>query len=67
MYKHHELMLSDPNLIIQLLHTDVNCNYFQFTDLIFQQIHGTAMGAAFLPTVANIFMRAILRNLSSQE
>ena len=24
-------------------------------DLIFQQIHGTAMGAAFLPTVANIF------------
>ena len=37
MHKHGQLMLFDPNLIIQLLQTNVNYNYFQFTDLIFQQ------------------------------
>ena len=61
-------MLFDPNLIIQLLQINVNYNYFQFTDLIFQQIHGTAMGAAFSPTVANIFMSVTLRKfLNTQQ
>ena len=68
MHKHRQLMLFDPNLIIQLLQTNVNYNYFQFADLTFQQIHGTAMGAAFSPTVANIYMSVILRNfLNTQQ
>ena len=68
MHKHWQLMLFDPNLIIQLLQINVNYNYFQFTDLIFQQIHGTAMGAAFSPTVANICMSVILRKfLNTQQ
>ena len=68
MHKHRQLMLFDPNLIIQLLQTNINYNYFQFADLTFQQIHGTAMGAAFSPTVANIYMSVILRNfLNTQQ
>ena len=54
-------LLFDPNLIVQLLHTNVNYNYFEFATLIFQQTTGTAMGAAFSPTIANIFMSVILR------
>ena len=68
MHKHRQLLLFDPNLIIQLLQININYNYFQFTDIIFQQIHGTAMGAAFSPTVANIFMSVTLRNfLNTQQ
>ena len=55
------LLLFDPNLIIQLLHINVNHNYFEFATLIFQQTTGTAMGTAFSPTIANIFMSVILR------
>ena len=54
MYKKRHLLLFDPNLIIQLLHTCINFNFFEFASLIFKQIKGTAMGAAFSPTVANI-------------
>ena len=57
--KRHLLMM-DPNLIIRLLHLCVNFNYFQFANIFFQQIQGTAMGAAFSPTVANIFMSVVL-------
>ncbi len=68
MHDHHHLMLFDPNLITHLLHTNINYNYFEFGNLIFQQIAGTAMGAAFSPTIANIFMSVILsRFLRTQE
>ena len=60
MFKKRHLLLADPNLVIQLLQTSINYNYFAFASLIFQQIHGTAMGAAFSPTLANIFMSVTL-------
>ena len=60
MFKKRHLLLADPYLIIQLLQTNINYNYFAFASLYFQQIHGTAMGAAFSPTVANIFMSVTL-------
>lgn len=49
-------MAFDLNLIIRLLYININYNYFTFADLVFQQIDGTAMGAAFSPTIANIFL-----------
>ncbi len=61
MHDHQHLLIFDPNLIIHLLHTNINYNYFEFANYIFQQIKGTAMGAAFSPTIANIFMSVILR------
>ena len=61
MFEHRHLILFDPNLIIRLLHLNVNHNFFNFADLTFQQIKGTAMGAAFSPSVANIYMSVSLR------
>ena len=62
MYRKTDLLISDPNLIIRLLHINVNFNYFEFVTLFFQQVKGTAMGAAFSPTVANIFLSITLQN-----
>ena len=61
MNQHRYLLPFDPNLIIRLLHANVNHNYFEFASLIFQQIKGTAMGAVFSPTAANIFMSVTIR------
>ena len=61
LHSQRHLLLFDPNLIIQLLYINVNHNYFEVATLIFQQITGTAMGTAFSPTIANIFMSVILR------
>lgn len=61
LHVHRHLLLLDPNLIIQLLQICVNYNYFEFSGFIFQQTTGTAMGAAFSPTIANIFMSVTLR------
>lgn len=58
--KHH--LLYNPNLIIRLLHTNVNYNYFNFGTLTFQQTNGTAMGASFSPTIANIFLSVTIDN-----
>ena len=44
----------------RLLHVNVNYNYFTFAGFLFQQTHGTAMGAAFSPTIANIFLSVTL-------
>ena len=62
MCEHPHLLVFDPRLIICLLHTNINYNYFTFADLTFQQTKGTAMGAAFSPTIANIYMSTILRD-----
>ena len=69
MHKHPHLLAMDPNLIARLLHININHNYFTFANFIFQQIKGTAMGAAFSPTtIANIFMSTILeRFLNTQH
>ena len=61
MVHHRHLLQFDPNMIIQLLHTNINHNYYEFASLIFQQIKGTAMGAAFSPTIANIYMSVTIR------
>ena len=61
LHSHRHLLPFDPNLIIQLLHINVNHNYFEFATFVFQQITGTAMGAAFSPTIANIFMSVMLK------
>ena len=61
LHAHRHLLLFDPNLVIRLLHINVNYNYFEFATYIFHQVTGTAMGAAFSPTIANIFMSVILR------
>ena len=67
MVDHHHLLPLDPNLIIRLLHTNINYNYFSFAHLFFQQIKGTSMGASFSPTIANIFMSHILRGFLNQQ
>ncbi len=67
MCSHQDLLMFDPNLIIRLLHANVNYNYFEFAGLTFQQTKGTAMGAAFSPTVANIFMSVIIRRFLSAQ
>ena len=61
MFEHRHLLILDPNLIIQLLYTGINFNYFEFASVVFQQIKGTAMGAAFSPTIANIYMSVTIR------
>ena len=60
MNSHQDLILFDPDLIIQLLQINVENNYFEFGGFFFKQIKGTAMGATFSLTVANIFMSVIL-------
>ena len=57
---HRDLLALDPNLIVRLLHLNMNYNYFEFAHLIFQQIKGTAMGAAFSPSIANIYMSTVV-------
>ena len=60
MQANRQLMLFDPNLIIHQLHTNIT-NSFTFASYVFQQTEGTAMGAAFSPTIANIFMPKFLQ------
>ena len=62
LHTQRHLLTFDPNFLIQLLHINVNYNYFTFGELTFQQIEGTAMGAPFSPTIANIFLSKILEN-----
>ncbi len=60
--QHHlDLLTFDPNLIMQLLNINMHNNYFEFGNFHFHQSTGIAMGAAFSPTIANIFMSALLR------
>ena len=63
----HQHLLFNPNLIVRLLDININYNYFDFAGIIFQQIKGTAMGAAFSPTVANIFLSVVLRKFLATQ
>ena len=67
MHAKSDLLLFDPNLVIKLLHVNVNFNYFEFGPFFFQQIKGTAMGAAFSPTIANIFLSVTLKRFLSSQ
>jgi hypothetical protein len=62
MYKNQDLLIFDPNLIIELLQINLYNNYFEFGNFFFRQTTGIAMGAAFSPTIANIFMSVFLKN-----
>ena len=62
MHNKSHLFTFDPNFITRLLHININHNYFRFGHHTFQQIKGTAMGAAFSPTIAKIFMSSIIRS-----
>ena len=62
-HKNRHLIPFNLNLIIQLLHTNINYNYFEFGNYIFQQTNRTAMGVAFSPTNAIIYMSITLRNI----
>ena len=65
---HRHLLTFNPNLIIKLLHVNINNNYFSFGHATFQQITGTAMGAPFSPSMANIFMSVtIAKFLQTQQ
>lgn len=61
MQANRQLMLLDPNLIVHLLHSNISNNFFTFATYVFQQTKGTAMGATFSPTIANIFMSVFIR------
>ena len=61
MMKFQDLIIYDPNLVLHLLNINMSNNYFQFGNNVFLQTKGTAMGAAFSPTVANIYMSVFLR------
>ena len=53
--------------IIKLLHININNTFFTLGDLTFQHISGTAMGASFSHTIANIYMSVMIdRFLQSQ-
>ena len=67
MHARKHLVLFNPNLIIKLLHINISSNFFEFGPLIFQQIKGTAMGAAFSPTIANIYLSTILQRFVSSQ
>ena len=67
MHQRRHLLLLNPNLLIQLLHININYNYFEYGTLIFQQTHGTAMGTAFSPTIANIFMSVCIRKFLATQ
>lgn len=57
-----DLLITNPNLIVQLLSIHMHNNFFEFANYFFHQNVGIAMGAAFSPTVANIFVSVFLRN-----
>ena len=60
LHTNRHLLAFDPNLVIKLLHVNMNNTYFTFGGLTYQQISGTAMGAPFSPTIANIYMSVTL-------
>lgn len=57
---HSDLLLFDPNLLMQLTSIHLRNNFFQFGNFTFQQTTGIAMGAAFSPSLANIYMSVFL-------
>lgn len=63
MCQHQQLLLFSPNLLIHLLEFNMLNNIFEFGEFTFLQNTGIAMGAAFAPTIANIFISVLLNNL----
>ena len=63
-------MTLPPNTMADLLRIVLEHNYFQFTDKMYHQIQGTAMGTKMAPSYANIFMaeleETLLKNYPKQ-
>ena len=57
--EHQELLICDPNLLTHLLSINIS-NNVEFAGTHFLQVKGTAMGASFSPTLANIFMSVFI-------
>lgn len=54
-----------PNTMSDLLKIVLTKNYFQFSDRMYHQIQGTAMGTKMAPAYANLFMADLEENLLS--
>ena len=67
LHANRHLLIFDPNLVIKLLHLNISNTFFTFGNLTFQQISGTAMGAPFSPTIANIYMSVTLRRFLQRQ
>lgn len=67
MHTHQNLFALDPNFVIQLLNVNIQNNYFEFANIIFKQVRGTAMGTPFSPTIANIYMSVYFRKFFSKS
>ena len=60
--------LTSPHFRPKPHHTPpTDYNYFNLDNFVFQQVSGTAMGAIFSPTIANIFMSTILRKFLTTQ
>ena len=55
----HERTYLDSENIISLLALYLNATYLQFQNVIYQQVHGTAMGSPVSVTIANLVMEDI--------
>ena len=53
LHTHRHLLTFDPNLVIQMLHVNIN-NYFTLNNFTLQQVKGTAMGVPFFPTISYV-------------
>lgn len=51
-----------PQIARDVLGIILKHNYFQFSDVMFQQIQGTAMGTKMAPSYANLFMAVLETN-----
>ena len=58
---HQNILMFNPNLIMSLLELHMYNNFFEFGTFVFHQTTGIAMGAAFSPTVANIYMSVFIK------
>ena len=67
MHKKRHLLIFDPNLIVRLLHINVNNNFFEFANCTFKQTKGMAMGSPCSPTTANIYMSVEIRKFLNTQ
>lgn len=54
-----KLSLEAKEFVLELLSTNLTCNYFSFNNKYHMQIRGTAMGANAAPAYANIFVAVL--------
>ena len=55
------------SMVLKIINHVLKNNVFSFGDLMFKQIHGTAMGTPMAPTIANLFMGWLERSIISNS